>query len=277
MCLLFARFKPREVIGIAPLVLAYRLLVDLHDMGTDRIEEPAIVGNKDNGRRPGQKGILKPLDGVHIEVIGRFVEKDKVALRSKGSRKSYLFDHAPGKRAHGPFEFDNAQFLQKGGKALFEGKTAALLHLVREAGKLAVFGILELRERAFVITYESKEGVVAAVEEVANGISLVEAGLLIQNAHDDVPLAGDGPSVGTVSTGEESEQGGLATAVGAHKPYTLTLLYAGRYPRKKGTLIYRTRDIGKGYQFIAIAHRGGQYRNQPFFPDGTQEIGQRGP
>jgi len=55
-----------------------RMLV--HDVSSDGIEEGTIVGDNEEGRRPGLKIIFEPCECVQINVIGRLVynrEKDE--------------------------------------------------------------------------------------------------------------------------------------------------------------------------------------------------------
>jgi hypothetical protein len=46
----------------------------------DRVEEPAVVGDRDDRARGGGERVLEDLERVEVEVVGRLVEQQQVGL-----------------------------------------------------------------------------------------------------------------------------------------------------------------------------------------------------
>ena len=59
-------------------------VVDVGGVGGDRVEEVAIVRDADEGAVVVLQEVLKPVDGVEIEIVGGLVEEQSFWLAEEG-------------------------------------------------------------------------------------------------------------------------------------------------------------------------------------------------
>jgi dipeptide/tripeptide permease len=45
----------------------------------DPVEEPAVVGNDHRAAGKREQGVLQGAEGVHVEIVGRFIQQQQVA------------------------------------------------------------------------------------------------------------------------------------------------------------------------------------------------------
>ena len=53
---------------------------ELEHRGRDRLEEPAVVGDKDHRRIQGRELCLQPFQALDVEVVRRLVEEEEVGI-----------------------------------------------------------------------------------------------------------------------------------------------------------------------------------------------------
>ncbi len=85
-----AGFVPEGVVARVELCLG---AVDVHDMGTDGIEEVAVVGDDDDGVFEVGQEVFEPKDGLYVKVVGRFVQEQDVGITKEclGKQDPYFF------------------------------------------------------------------------------------------------------------------------------------------------------------------------------------------
>ena len=89
--------------GVPALVGVDHAVVDLPGPLADRVEEPAVVGDDDQRRRPGRHVRGQPGDGLDVEVVGRLVEDDQVvaAEQQRGQRAAPALAAGQARRPRG--------------------------------------------------------------------------------------------------------------------------------------------------------------------------------
>ena len=65
-------------------------IVDVRDLGTDLIQEIAVVGDHDDGVREIDQELLQPGDGVQIQVVRGLVEQQDVGISEQGLGQQHL-------------------------------------------------------------------------------------------------------------------------------------------------------------------------------------------
>ena len=61
--------------------------LQLEDGGRRRLQEPAVVRDKDHGCVDRLERLLEPLDVVDVEVVGRLVQEKQVGIAAEGARE----------------------------------------------------------------------------------------------------------------------------------------------------------------------------------------------
>ena len=69
-----------EVGGVAAIVHVGPPAIELEDAGGQPVEHVAVVGHEDQPAAEAGEALLEPGDGVHVEVVGRLVQDQQVAL-----------------------------------------------------------------------------------------------------------------------------------------------------------------------------------------------------
>jgi hypothetical protein len=64
-----------------------RLVVDVGDVGADRVQEVPVVGDGDEHALVAAQEALEPADRVEVEVVGGLVEQQRVGLAEQGLRE----------------------------------------------------------------------------------------------------------------------------------------------------------------------------------------------
>ena len=83
--------------------------LDLEHAGADRFEEPAIVGDEDDGRVEFLQVALEPLQRLDVQVVGRLVEQEQLRLGGQHSRERGPGQLSAGERAQLPPELGVAE------------------------------------------------------------------------------------------------------------------------------------------------------------------------
>src|ERR1035437_4219714 len=193
-------------------------VIDIGDVGTDAVEEVAIVGDDDEGALVIGEVILQPVDAIEIEVVGGLVEEEERGSAEEGLGEEDADLLAALEFAHEASVervFDAEAIEQDGGIAL---------------GGIAAFfadDAFEFAEAHAVLIGELVVGF--GVEDVALGEGLPERDIAHDHGIDDAELVegklvlaqdaellgpGDGALGRLDVAGEDLHQGGLAGAVG---------------------------------------------------------------
>ncbi len=80
LLLLPALFAQLEVMAVFSLVVVDPAHRHLDGSGRDVVYKSPVVGNHHHGFGFGHQEFLQPLDGLDIQVVGRFVEQDQIRL-----------------------------------------------------------------------------------------------------------------------------------------------------------------------------------------------------
>src|SRR5205823_4887592 len=67
-----------DVVAVAALVLVDRAALDVPHPRTDLVEEPAVVGDDDQGAAAGPQMAGQPRNALDVEVVGGLVQDDQV-------------------------------------------------------------------------------------------------------------------------------------------------------------------------------------------------------
>ena len=75
-----------------------RLVVDVEDMGDDVVEEAVVVGDDHQRALEIAHELLEPADGEDVEVIGGFVQEQRVGGAGKHLSEQHAQLEPPGQR-----------------------------------------------------------------------------------------------------------------------------------------------------------------------------------
>ncbi len=179
---------PAQVVRVAALVLPNPAPVDLHDRAADGVQEPAVVGNQDEGPGGGSEFPLQPFDGVQVQVVGRLVQEGEFRLGGQAARQGRLLHHAARKGVHPEGQVSDAELREERSEAPLQLVAAPDLHVVGEAGQLGLgrprggcAGSVESLQASLVAANQAYDRVVAPEEEIPDRITLLPGGDLVQD------------------------------------------------------------------------------------------------
>ena len=82
-----ARLVPEIVVAGVQRDLA---VIDVRDRRADAVQEVAVVGDDDDRVLEVDEELLKPVDRVEVEVVGRLVEQQDVGIAEQGAREQHF-------------------------------------------------------------------------------------------------------------------------------------------------------------------------------------------
>ena len=210
------RLVPEVVVADIHLDLA---VVDVHDVGADRIQEVAVVGDDDDGALVVEQKVLEPVDGFDVQVVGRLVEHDDVGVSEERLGQKDLDLIARVGVGHpvvvladvDPEALEDPAGVRLRFPSVHLGKLRLEL-----GGQDPVF----VREVLFFIDgvlllHDVVEVLVAHDDGVHDRIGVVLELILLQDGHPDAWLHRHIAAGGLELSGEDAQEGGLARAVGA--------------------------------------------------------------
>ena len=186
----------QDIGGVPTLERVDAAVVHLPHGRTDLIQEPAVVRDHEHGAAPplptGFKVLGKPVDGPHVQMVGRLVEHENVIVADEQAREVHAAALPTRELAHQP--------------------------LPGHIGDEAVQDLAHARAgRPFVLGQIAHHGPV-------HGRGFVQRVALTEHPYRHIATAGHPAVVGLDRAGEHSEQTRLAIAVFAHDPDAVTLI-----------------------------------------------------
>jgi len=64
-------------------------VIDIGDMGADAVEEMAVVRDGDDDAVVGVEKSLEPVDGIEVEVVGWFIQQQRLRVTEQSLRQQY--------------------------------------------------------------------------------------------------------------------------------------------------------------------------------------------
>ena len=211
-----AGFVPEIIVADIELDL---VVVDIHNMGTDVVQEPAVMADHDQRAREFHEEILKPGDGAVVQVVGRLVQQEDVRISEQRLGQQHLELVAGLELAHhhGMFFRGNSQPRQQGSGVAFRVPAVHFGKLAFQLRGLFAVRLAEVRlgvQRVFLF-HDVIKPLVAHDDRIQDGIGVIHELILLQRAH---PLRGrDGNGTGGrfQLSAQNFQEGGFAGAVGA--------------------------------------------------------------
>src|SRR5207248_5430430 len=178
---LHAREQVIRVVAVVTDDLAAR---QLDDPRRYPIEKIAIVRDEQTGAGITREKILQPFDRAGIEMVGRFVENQKIGTREKRPAKCDTAFFPAGKRAHDAIGFRSVQIRDERLDPVFQIPTVVLDYLVQERGAERA-----IARDAFVFSDEVENPLRAAKNICMDRSYIVETGNLRHVAGDEITPA----------------------------------------------------------------------------------------
>jgi hypothetical protein len=151
----------------------YPAPVDLQDGIGHGVQKPSVMGDQHKGEAGVQKAGFKPLYGVQVQVVGRFVQEHEIGFGRQGSGKGGLFDFPSRHGGQGLFHVGEAKLGAEGCVAVFQGNGAEGFEFLFHPGKLPAPGGFEHEP-------ESNLGGIAGIEKFRKADPGLELGDLLQ-------------------------------------------------------------------------------------------------
>src|SRR5437762_6167767 len=123
-----------QVIGVVAVVAGELAARQLDDPRRHPIEKIAIVCDEQTGAGITREKVLQPFDRTGVEMVGRFVENQKIRTREKSPAKRDATFFSAGKRAHDAIGFRSVQIRDERLDSMFQIPTVSLANLVEERG-----------------------------------------------------------------------------------------------------------------------------------------------
>src|SRR5581483_7045692 len=189
---------PDEVVVIAGIAIE-RAAAQLKDAGAERVEKSAVMGNDEQAARITGEIILKPEQGLEIEMVGRLVEKEQRRFCHQQSREVGAHDPAAGKRFCRALMVGFAE--AQAGKNLFRPRLEGVIDVVIVGRRRPAAG--------------------PARGDLQDGFVADRRALLRKKAEIGPALPRDGPGVSRLLPEDKVEERGLAGTVGTDEPITV--------------------------------------------------------
>ena len=200
-------------------VLEHRLLFDMNDFIHHRVKEVSVVGDQNQSALIALEPLLQPNNRIKIEVVGGFIEQQKVGAADQ--RLGQVKAHAPAAReiAHRAFKLFVAetQTVQQAGGAGANGPGIDGVQLAVDGGDgvavVTFVGGVELRFELAVFT-------IAVDNIVERGFA--QCGRLLVHP-GELPVAREGKvtAIRAYLVFQQRQQGGFTAAVFADQPHFL--------------------------------------------------------
>ena len=223
-------------------------VVDVGHVGTDRVEEVAVVGNDDHGGLAGVEHPFQPANGIDIQVVGGLVQQQDVGVGKQGLGQQH--PQLPARR-----------HLAHGAEMQFPGDTGTQQDLTRPAlGGIAVhfreqglelgdfhavvLGHLGQRVNTVPLLLDLPQLPVAHDHGVHHREFLERELVLVQAANTLVGRNGDIARRGHKTAVEDFHEGGFAAAIGADQAVAIAVAELDRdiFKQRLGTELHG--DIG---------------------------------
>ena len=210
--------------GLVPELIVAHIHLDMavvhvHDVGADGVQEVTVMAHHKDQALAVHQEVLKPLDSLNVQMVGRLVQQDDVRLAEQCLGQQHLHLFLGGQAGH--FAVQNivgeAKALNEPGHVGF-GLPAA--HFGKFSLQLAGLHAVLVGEVLFFIEgvlllHHIVKPLVAHHHRIQHGVGVILEVVLLQNGHPlflgNNDLAGGGLQI----PGEDAEEGGLAGAVGA--------------------------------------------------------------
>ena len=212
-----------QVIGVVAVVADELAARQLDDPRRHPIEKIAIVCDEQTGAGITREKVLQPFDRAGVEMVGRFVENQKIRTREKRPAKRDAAFFPAGKRAHDAIGFRRVQIRDERLDSMFQIPTVGLANLVEERGAERA-----VARDTFVFGDEVENPLRAAENVRMDRGCIVQAGKLWHVAGDEITPACEFTGIGLGHARRDLEEGRFARAVAADKPNVFALAKGNR-------------------------------------------------
>src|SRR5947207_2183269 len=173
-----------KIIGVVAVVADELAAQQLDDPRRHPIEKIAIVRDEQTGAGITREKVLQPFDRAGVEMIGRFVENQKIRPCEKRPAKRDAAFFPAGERAHDETGLRSLQIIDEGFDSMFQVPPVGLGNLVEERGAERA-----VPRDAFVFGDEVENPLRAAENIRMDRGCIVEAGNLWHIAGDQITPA----------------------------------------------------------------------------------------
>ena len=90
----------RDIPGVVSVILFGRPHQDFHNARADVIQKIAVMGNHQHAALVNGQIVFKPLQGLHVEVVGRFIQQEQIRLLQQQARQTKARLFAAAERIH---------------------------------------------------------------------------------------------------------------------------------------------------------------------------------
>src|SRR5437016_10590697 len=170
-----------QVIRVVAVVAGELAAGQLDDPRRYPIEKIAIVRDEQTGAGITREKVLQPFDRAGVEMVGRFVENQKIRTREKRPAKRDAAFFPAGKRAYDAIGFRSVQIRDEGLDSMFQVPAVGLANLVEQrCAERAV------ARNTFVFSDEVENPLRAAENVRVDRGRIVQAGNLWHIAGDEI-------------------------------------------------------------------------------------------
>src|SRR5207244_985300 len=173
-----------QVLRVVAVVADELAAGQLDDPRRDPIEKIAIVCDEQTGAGITREKVLQPFDRAGVEMVGGFVEYQKIRTREKRPAKRDAAFFPAGESAHHTSGFRRVQIRDERFDSMFQVPAVGLANLVEECGAERA-----VARGAFVFDDEVENSLRAAENVRMNRGRIVQAGELWHIAGDEITPA----------------------------------------------------------------------------------------
>src|SRR5208282_2610896 len=216
------RFRDHHIV-VSACISDDGLVIDVGDVGADAVEKMAIVRDHDQHTLVLIEKSLQPVDRVKIEVVGGFVEQQRLRMSEQSLRQQYAHLLSARHLRHFPLvhPVGNVETLQQNRRVGLGGVAFFLADNAFQFAEFHTVGVRHLMLRIDQFTFfESGPQAPVAHNDRVNHTILIE-GELILAQHTELARADDGSLLRFKFTGQKLHERGFARAVGAGKAVAL--------------------------------------------------------
>ena len=182
------RLVPEIIVSCIQLDLP---VIDIRDIGTDLVQEIAVMRHNDHRILKIDQEFLQPADGVQIQMVGRLVQQQDIRVAEQGSGQQDLYLFTAGQLLHEQIMFFrlNAQSVQERFRI---GLGFPAVHFrkfrFQLAGPDAVFiGEILLCIKRILLPHDLKQACIAHHDRIQHLVLIIFEMILLQEGK---PLAG---------------------------------------------------------------------------------------
>ena len=203
-----------QEITVVALVAVKLPLVNLDNHVGHRIQEIPVVGDEQQRHILRRQMVFEPLNGLQVQVVGRFVKDYQVRLFNQYPRQSHAFALPARKLPDGLVQVMDVQRTQHLLHLRFVIPGLGGIHLGDGGFKqVHIFGV---RHGVLVAFNGPQRRVLRGEKRVQNSQVQVKIRVLRQEAQGDFLARAHAPFVGSQRTGQNVEQRAFAHAIGPH-------------------------------------------------------------